>query len=105
MTICSTSAMVPVREFAGIDRARLMLAVKAAAAALPISSWRNVRRSVVIDQCVDWTSFPLARRNRYVFQNFLETPITLESQIRKRLIVPRFTVHCLYNRLQPCAEQ
>jgi hypothetical protein len=29
MTICSTSAMVPVLEFAGIDRARLILAGKA----------------------------------------------------------------------------
>ena len=48
MTICSASAIVPVREFAGIDRARLMLAGKAAETALLINSWRNVRRSVVM---------------------------------------------------------
>jgi hypothetical protein len=48
MTMCSTSAIVPVREFAGIDSARLMLAGKAAETAPLMSSWRNVRRSVVI---------------------------------------------------------
>src|ERR1700747_1037114 len=52
MTTCSTSAMVPVREFAGIDSARLMLAGKAAETAPLMSSWRNVRRSVVMTKHV-----------------------------------------------------
>jgi hypothetical protein len=54
MTICSTSVIVPVREFAGIDSARLMLAGKAAETAPLINSWRNVRRSVVMTKaCID----------------------------------------------------
>ena len=80
MTMCSTSAIVPVREFAGMESARLMLAGKAAETALLMSSWRNVRRSVVMDQSVYLTSVPLARRKRYIFQKLwkkLESPCAL----------------------------
>src|SRR5258707_14727318 len=82
MTMCSKSVIVPVREFAGIESARLILGGKAAETALLISSWRNVRRSVVIDQSVYLTSVPLARRKRYIFQKLwkkLESPCALRG--------------------------
>src|SRR5271154_6140974 len=50
MTMCSTSAMVPVRWFARISSARLMLAGKVAVRALVLSSFRKVRRFVLIEK-------------------------------------------------------
>ena len=47
-TTCSTSRMVPVRLFAGIARARAMLAGKAADAAAVLSSFKKSRRSVLM---------------------------------------------------------
>ena len=44
--MCSTSAMVPVRLWAGISSARAMLAGNAAENAPELASFRNVRRSV-----------------------------------------------------------
>src|ERR1700747_3231385 len=47
-TMCSTSLMVRVRLFAGIARARAMLAEKDAAAAAVVRSFRKSRRSWLI---------------------------------------------------------